>query len=114
MSKIPTAEQYAQFMSDFEQEMYGERRPMDFYLDAARKCLADKDFINRISNFYRDEEELSRYEAEIRAKDPQFDLRVEFDNMLMRPIESFSELEMKRYNELKSILEPPNINGNNN
>jgi len=37
-------------------------------------------------------------------QDPLFDLRQEFGQLLMRRIDSFSEDELKRYNELKELL----------
>lgn len=40
----------------------------------------------------------------LKAKDPQWDLRQEFGNMLMMQYEDFSPAELERYNHLKSIL----------
>lgn len=37
-------------------------------------------------------------------KDPQFELRQELGNMLMRHISTFSDKELDRYNELIKIL----------
>lgn len=40
-------------------------------------------------------------------QDPLFELRSEFGRLLMRHINSFSETELKRYNELKELLKQP-------
>lgn len=37
-------------------------------------------------------------------QDPLFDLRIEFGNLLMRHIDSFTQYERKRYDELSEIL----------
>lgn len=42
----------------------------------------------------------------LRSKDPNWKLKGEFGGMLMRHIDSFSDKEMERYNELKKLLAP--------
>jgi hypothetical protein len=39
-------------------------------------------------------------------QDPQYELKQEFGEMLMRHIDSFTQDERKRYDELKEILNP--------
>jgi hypothetical protein len=40
-------------------------------------------------------------------QDPQYELKQEFGQLLMRHIDSFSPEERKRYEELKDILKEP-------
>jgi hypothetical protein len=42
--------------------------------------------------------------AELRAKDPQFEERIEYGNLLMKHIDDFTPGERKRYYELKETL----------
>lgn len=53
------------------------------------------------------EQELLSYLESLRAKDPLFNERVEFGRFLIRPIQTLSEQELIRYNELKQILNHP-------
>lgn len=53
------------------------------------------------------EEQLNSYFDKLLSKlkqDPQYELRQELGNMLMRHISTFSEKELDRYNELLEIL----------
>lgn len=50
------------------------------------------------------EEHLNKMLERLKAKDPVFDLRIEFGTMLMRHIDDLSPIERKRYDELKEIL----------
>lgn len=55
-------------------------------------------------------EQLQNYFDRLLAKfkkDPQYELKQEFGTMLMRHIDSFSESELARYNELKTLLKQP-------
>lgn len=49
-------------------------------------------------------EKLKTYLKKIKEKDDLFEYKLEFGKFLMRPIESLSEDELKRYNELKRAL----------
>lgn len=51
------------------------------------------------------EQQLEDYLAELKAKDPQADLRIEFGQFLLRHIDSLTIVERKRYDELKEILQ---------
>lgn len=42
--------------------------------------------------------------AKLRAKDPQFEERIEFGKLLMKHIDDFTPDERKRYDELKETL----------
>lgn len=42
--------------------------------------------------------------ARLKAKDPLFELNMEFGKMLMKNINHFTDDELKRYNELKILL----------
>jgi len=42
--------------------------------------------------------------AKLKAKDPQFEERIEFGKLLMKHIDDFTPDERKRYDELKETL----------
>jgi len=57
------------------------------------------------------QEEIEAYHTKLINKfkqDPRFELKQEFGKMLMRHIDSYNPDELKRYNELKSILSDGN------
>lgn len=52
-------------------------------------------------------EQIEDYSQKLIAKlkqDPKWELQQEFGRMLMRHIDTFSDQELKRYNELKQLL----------
>jgi muramoyltetrapeptide carboxypeptidase LdcA involved in peptidoglycan recycling len=50
------------------------------------------------------EKELKAVVERLKAKNPDWDLHVEFGKLLMKHIDDFTDEERKRYDELKEIL----------
>lgn len=57
------------------------------------------------------EEELEAYFKKLTKATPHLEERLELGRMLMKPIESFTEDELKRYNELIEITMKDEIHG---
>lgn len=51
-----------------------------------------------------EERKIESYLSELKAKDPQFDLKAELGQLLMKHIDDLTFEERMRYKELKRIL----------